>query len=253
MTLQDIYDQLAYGELRLTSLARQNVDQQHEEIETDNFKKLLPHIQLALTALHKRFFLREGRMRIQLVEGKVSYVIGKKYCESNTASSEPVKYILDAEEPYQNDLMKIERVYGRYLDSVYEIPLNQRDATGGVRTPSYTTLIVPDDVDQAPWLNETTELELVYRADHPAINKNVANVAPMVTEIHLPSMYLEALLYHVASRFMNATGTIQGDTNFHEGNNYMQRYEMECAKLAEINVQIDQDETNQKLYMRGFV
>lgn len=248
MTLQDIYDQLAFGELRQLSLGK-GIDATSEEIQPEDFKRLLPSIQLGLTELHKRFNLREGNLTIELVPGRTTYVIHKKFTESGT-SAEPVKYILDADAPFENNLMKIERIYGRYLDREYEIPLNRVGDGRAIRTTSFNTLVVPDDTEKAPWLLETTELKLVYRADHPEINKYLANGAPLATEIFLPATYLEALLYYVASRLHNPIGMDPGA--MHEGNNYYAKFIAACQELEDQNLEIDEDSQNDKLRDRGF-
>ena len=146
--------------------------------------------------------------------------------------------------------MQVERVYGTYLDSTYSIPLNKIGNRESIRCPNYKTLVLPDNKDTAPWLKETTEIKVHFRADHPPIKSYLANSSPEQTEIHLPSTHLEALVYYIASRATNANG-ISGE--FHDGNNYAGKFEAAVAKLKQLNFDVDVELEDTKLLDRGFV
>lgn len=235
MKLQDIYDQLAYGELRLLNLGSGNIDSESDALPVESFLKILPTIQLGLTELYKRFLLREGRMSVPLVDGKVTYVL-------NTKGSAPTDF--------EDNLFKVERINGILHERKYEIPLNRINNRAAIRTSSHNTLLVPDDPEYAPWLDETTNLDIIYRADHPKISTPVANAAPLAVDIDLPMTHLQALLYFIASRLYNPMGMTQ---EFHEGNNYAAKYEAELVKLDAMNYEIDDDADDYRLIKQGWV
>lgn len=235
MKLQDIYDQLAFGELRLLNLGSGNIDSDTSNLPEESFERMFPTIQLGLTELHKKFTLREDRIIVPLVDGKVSYVLKKR---------------VDAPAGFQENLLKIERIYGTWRERRYEIPLNRLDNRSAIRTTSVDTLLVPDDDELAPWLKETAELDIVYRADHPKIRKERANSSPLATEIDLPTSHLQALLYFIASRMYNPVGM---SNEMHEGNNFAMKYEAEIAKLVEMNYEIDDDANNNRIIDNGWV
>lgn len=235
MKLQDIYDQLAYGELRLLNLGSGNIDSASDGFPEESFIKLLPTVRLGLTELYKKFLLREGRMNIPLVDGKVTYVLTRKQ---------------DAPDSFNDNLLKVLRIYGTFREKEYEIPLNRISNTAAIRTTSYDTLLVPDDEEQAPWLKETSSLEIVYHADHPKINVNLANAAPLAVDIDLPVTHLQALVYFIASRMHNPMGMSQ---ELHEGNNYAMKYENELQKLSMMNYEIDDDAENERVVAHGWV
>jgi hypothetical protein len=228
MLLKDIYDQLAYGELRELKLGGSSIDAIGDGIVSDNFKRLLPHVVMGLTALHTRCALKEGTLAIPLVAQQVSYLVA----------------------PPAGDLLKVERVYGVWDEEEYEIPLNQIGKADSIRTPSYNSMIIPSDTELAPWLLETTSLNVKYRADHPAIDVALANASPRVVTVDLPSSHLEALCYFIAGRLHNPIGMTPGA--MHEGNNYVQKYEMAVAQLNGLGLQVDQDAPNERLYAKGF-
>ena len=250
MNLQDIYNQLSYGELRLLFIGGDDIDDVNQGMSTAQFTQLLPTIDLGLIALYKRFCLKEGEFTLNLQTGQSTYALQHDYAQSNTASPASVKFIDDTAFPFTGELFKVERVYGTYLAEQYKVPINEIDNPLAVRTPSHNFLTLPTDTIKAPWLLETTALKVFYRTGHPKIDSNVANIAPLVTDIELPATYLEALCFFVASRISNPLGMQPGAQ--HEGNNYFQRYEQECALLRQQNYEIDDFTDSDKFAARGF-
>ena len=248
MLLDDIYDQLAYGELRRVVVGAGDIDSDDDGISPENFKRLLPLVKLGLTELHKRFLLREQEFKVELIADKVAYSLTYPFAQSNTASVE-AKYINDSEETFEDNLMRIERVYGTYQQKEYLLPMNQLTNAEAVRTPRYNSLVIPSDTIAAPWLLETTSLRVVFRADHPAIADLAANTQPGSIPIYLASPYLEPLVYYIASRATTSQG-ISGE--FHDGNNYSMKFEAAVAQLKEANFDLDEDDGHFKLVSRGY-
>lgn len=223
MKLQDIYDQLAYGEFSKVRWGS-DLDSLEEGMPEESFARLVPTVQLGLTELHKRFLLREDEVIVPLVADKTSYVLSSKK---------------DAPSSFADNLNKVERIYGKNSNGdPIELKLNKRDNWGAIKTSGYRTLLVPTDVELAPWLEFTTELRIVYRADHPKISSAIAGAAPLAVDIDLPGTHLEALLWYMASRVNNPSGATEG---FHEGNNYAAKFEAACALLDTLNYEIDED------------
>lgn len=255
MKLIDVYNQLAYGELRQVALGTGSIDATSDTVPKENFVKLFPLVQAGLTELHKRFLLRERELIVTLVtptpKSQVVYMLHIDFAATNDKSDEDPKYITDTVAlPFENDLMRVERIYGTWHEKEYEIPLNQYNNAESIRTTDFNRLLLPDDILTAPWLIETKTLRIVYRADHPAITPAKANSSPLATEIFLPPTHLEALTFYIASRVLNPAGS---DNEFHEGNNYMVKFEAAVAQLKTENFDVDNEYENDKLNQRGFV
>lgn len=236
MLLSDIFLQLQEGELSQIfpgTGAPAGVD---GDMPTSQYRKLLPHIQLGLTELHKRFKLREGEFNLVLQPGQISYPLRAQYAASNQQSREPVRFIQDTDDPFTDNLTLVESVWGTYLEKDYEIPQNSRQRPDAVRLPKYNMLIVPDDPEKAPWLKETTELKVVYRADHPKIDTDLIN-SPSEIEIDLPSTFLEALLYFIAMRIHTPRKSLAGEIM--EGNNWAAKFEREVTELKRLNLEVN--------------
>ena len=255
MTLQDIYNQLSYGELRLLFLGGKDIDNPNTTgMPIESFLQLLPSVQLGLSELHKRFALREGHfdLIIQSNAGilQKTYLLTDDYAVSNVTPNSVVRYINDAEMPFTNNLHKVLRCFGTYNAAPWEIALNEVANPAAIRTSSWNSITIPTDSELAPWLLETDTIEVVYRANHPEINHYIANSAPLVTPIYLPDTHLEPLLFYIASRVYNPVGMTPGA--MHEGNNYWQKFEQSCAQLKLNNYEIDNDSLNDKLIKNGF-
>ena len=226
MKLSDIYDQLAYGELRQVVMGTSTMPITDLGIPADKQAEIYPFVTLGITELHKRFKLREATTTVTLVANQADYSLATV-----------------------TDFMQLERITGTLNEKDYEIPVNSR-LDYAIRTPFYNTLTLPTDSEKAAWLLETTAITVTYRANHPTLDANIAKAAPTITEIYLSEMFLEPLLFYIASRVTSSFGA---SGQFHEGNNYAAKFEQSVARLQQENYDIDQEEIPNKLLSRGFV
>lgn len=247
MTLEDIYKYLSSSELSQLQMGQ---DMDNEAANLD-YIKLATHVNLGLTALHKRFFLREGRITIELNPMLTMYMLKGKYAKSNLTSLEPIKYIDDSTETFKDDVMKVERII---TENGKEFSLNDEYDPFSIITPSMHSIRVPakiiDKDDSIPDWMKVDKLIVVYRANHPLITEDTNAEYPEDEEIDLPFSHLEALLYFVASRVHNPIGMIN---EFHTGNSYSAKYEAECARLELANIRRDTTTTEDRLRRGGWV
>jgi len=238
MKLSEVFNQLAYGELSQLAM----IDEGTGLIATKRYPQLISHVNLGLTALYKRFLLKENRLTFKLVKDMMTYPLNTDY------GVEFIETAADGE--FNNDILKIESVF---TDAGYEVSLNDRSNVYACSTPSAAVLRVPaafvtNDPD-LPEYYKTTTLSLVYRANHPVIvystGFNPANV-----DIELPISHLEALLLFVASRLNNPIGMTN---EFHAGNSYAGKYEKACQELELHDLKVDQGSQNTRLIGNGWV
>lgn len=257
MKLSDIFDSLTYGELSQIALggATENGINEH------NYTRILTHINLGLTELHKRFLLKQREVTLQLSPDRLMYVLDKTYAKANRESYSKTKYILDSSDsPFQDDVLKIERVFDSFGNelglnseagrlcvregtSTLGVPAYPRNEVPRVFTPSYNTLRVPATV-------KGDSLTVVYRANHPQIVNEVGYFELDTVTVDLPMSHLEPLLYYVASRVLNPVGMSQ---EFHEGNNYAAKFEQSCTQLMLQDMEVDSGEDTYPLTRNGWV
>lgn len=247
MQLTEIFNQLTYGELSQLSIGGGDTG----EISEKNYAQILAHINLGLTALYKRFPLKESRLTIELQAGRFTYPLHSSYAQSNARSRELVKYIADAASPFKDDIHKVETLY---TDEGYEVGLNDGASPYSVMTPSAAVLRVPASiVAKAPDLPPellTSSLEVVYRANHPLITLDALDFGIDTVSVELPYSHLEPLLLFIASRVNNPLGMVN---EFNVGNNYAAKYEQACQLLEVSNLRVDQNSQPDRLHRSGWV
>lgn len=248
MKLQEVFDQLTMGELSQLSIGGNEAG----VISPANYNRLVPHVNLALTALYKRFPLKENRFTLELQSNRTVYPLINKYAVSSRSSREAVRYIKDSlAVPFTEDIHKIEKVVA---STGYEFGLNDESDEYGMFTPSATVLRVSLDVaDQVMDLPDdlkTRLVEVVYRANHPLIIADGADLEPDMIELELPYSHLEPLLLFIASRVHTPTG-MTNEANL--GNTYFAKYEAACQQLEMTNLRVDQGSQNSRLYRNGWV
>jgi len=239
MKLSDIFTQLAYGELSQMGV----VNEEGDGILPTKYGQLVAHVNLGLTALYKRFLLKEGRVTIQLVPGRATYPLD---------TNEDTVFIENADSPeFLDDVFKIERIYT--ADGV-EFALNDESDPYSCFTPSLSVLRVPyavaDKAMDVPEYLKTDTLHVVYRSNHPNILYTGASFNPKRIDILLPVSHLEPLLLYVASRMNNPVGMTN---EFHAGNSYAAKYEKACEHLELHNIRVDQGRQNSRLEANGWV
>ena len=248
MKLKDIFDQLATGELSQISLGGAPMG----EISEESYPKLVRHVNLALTALYKRFPLRECEMSLLLKPDRELYYLRSDFIIGNPKSREPVRYLeIDPLDPFKDDLLKVDALE---MDSGKEMLINMTNNPLSAMTYSTTKLGIPlAIVNQDAGLHEdyqTSKLRVKYRASHPEIRIPLGLFDPARVTVQLPDAYMEALLLFIASRVHTPVG-MSGEGQV--GNNWFAKYEAECQQLENQNLGIDRFAENTRLERGGWV
>ena len=248
MKLKEIFDQLTFGELSQLAIG----GGEQGAIQAKDYDRILSHINLGLTALYKRFPLKEGRVMIELQTGMTTYPINSNYAVSSRSSREPVRFLKDSTAvPFKDDIHKIERVYTALG---YELGLNDEGDSYAVSTPSATVLRVPSSIVaqsmDLPDDLKTATLEIVYRANHPILATDDGDLEPEMVNVELPYSHLEPLLLYVASRVHTPVG-MTNELNM--GNNYYARYEASCQEIENTNLRVDQGGQTDRIQRNGWV
>jgi hypothetical protein len=224
MNFAEVARQLSYGELSQLAIGKKI----QEAPTLDNLTLLTDSVNLGLTAIYKRFNLKEGTATVPLVVGTQSYTL-----------TDPA-------------ILKVEKVL---TDLDFPLPLNDEGNIYSCETPSVRVLklpkVVADQGRDLPDAYKTSNLKVEYRANHPKLVINTMLAAGLSNvELELPDPYFQALLFFVASRFHNPVGM---ENEFHAGNSYYAKFEAECKMLEGNNLEIDDTPTNNRLQRAGFV
>lgn len=236
MKLQEIFDQLSYGELGDLDVGNKH----NGGIAVEDYSKIVPHINMALTALYKRFTLAYDEVYVQQYDHISTYILDNKYAVTNTGSTEPIKYIDDTPyKPFNGDLLiKIDQVFNELGQELYT---NDSNTHSSVYTPTYNSIQVAHPVS-------TNAMRIIYTKSHDRIL--VEGLNPATTNVDIPVSYLDPLLAFVASRVFASMGGVE---NQNQSNNYMQKYEMVCQEIERLNLTQKDNTSNIRLEINGWV
>lgn len=169
MKLSHIFDTLATGELSNLFLAEGAT-----EIKPNKKEPVLRSINLALTDLYQRFFLKRKVQELITSKGVLAYTI-----------NDP-------------DFIEIHKVS---LNGV-ELDINRE---GGYHLLSVNTLVLKDKPED----NEI--IEVIYKAKHRTLTREDINLD---SEVELPDVYLNALCLFIGSRvYTSIVNQLDGDLN----------------------------------------
>lgn len=223
MLLQEIFDQLTHGELVQVHLG----GSEEGAINPKNYIQVISHVNLGLTALHKRFLIRQQDFLLALEPEVTQYTL-------------PV-----------TDLLKVERVY---TDAGYELDLNDLGNVMSLIMMSSRKIQVPEPIVNKviglPEELKTNNLRVVYRANHFKINEDTDLDFPEDLEVELPDVFLEPLLYFIASRVHNPMGMTN---EFHAGNSYYAKYEAACQHIEQHNLSLGMASQHSRFSQNGWV
>ena len=192
MILLDIMKDLTYGELQGLKIGNMLAGEAESEPDPHQYEQIVSYINLGMTDLYKRFFLRSKEIYVQEHAEISTYLLHSDYSLANTASTvaESERYIIDtALDPFVDDILKVEEVYD---EEGNKIPLNDISEALSIYTPSFRSI-------QIPYPDDETTVSVQYRANHAKITATVESEAALI-EVAVPNSLYEALLYFVGSR-----------------------------------------------------
>lgn len=236
MKLSELFEELQTGVLLTTSV----IDECEGELKPSKYAQIIGYINLGLTDLHIRFPLDEREVVVQEYDHITIYKLSSEYAQSNTGSTQPIKYIADSvENPFQDNIISISGVYD---EEGIEIPVNDYNLQNSLYTPSYNTIQIPNpDSDNA--------IFIIYRANHVKIPRNTTD--PTTVDINIPDVMLNALTYYIGYKFH---ANLQSADSQTIAQNYQIQYESACLFLeANSTVNSDSRVTNIKSIINGWV
>lgn len=228
MKLQQIFNQLSHGELSQYFMGGVDAAGIHD----GKFMDIIPHINLALVDLYTRFPLRVDEVVIQQHDQIQVYYLDSKYAETNQASPEPIKYIIDSSfQPFTDNVLKIEKVFN---ETGQELFLNDRDEYYSVHTPAYNAV-------QIPYPEKENQLIIEYRAGPVLVP--LEEVDPDIYDVALPPTLLEHLLLYIGGRVFST----RDNDEFHTSKNFYKRYEEACLRYETVGINLMDNTLNTKL------
>lgn len=206
MRLSTIFSQLETSELNQLNC----IDQATGKIRPDKYRSIVDIMNQGMVDLHTRFKLRVGTVTIPLDADRAQY---------NMAEFDP-------------------HVKGRFLQ-LHDVR-DEHDRvlpTGGygghfINFVSDMLMVVPEHLRKTYPIRQVI---VQYRSLPTRIGCD-DDIDPEFDTVELPQPYVLALCLYVASRLQAPVG-LQDST--YRVNTYLQRYEAECSRLKDENVELD--------------
>jgi hypothetical protein len=235
VTLQDVFDQLTYGEL-----FSMHMGGTHEGgVPPEERPRVASHVNMGLKSIYTRFWLSSREVIIQLYDHIQIYKLDSRYAITNKLSPEIPKYIIDSEwDKFDDDLLKIETVHDEGGRQMF---LNDKTEMWSLFTPSYNTI-------QIPFPERHNSMTVHYRAGHRTVRCE-KDTDPSEIEINLPEPLVEALLLYVGARALHPMGSPTDQENM----TYMQAYEQACQRVEKANLYVEPFLGNVRLEQGGWV
>lgn len=241
MNLQDILNDLTYGELANTYVSGYLQDEFESEPDPATYARLLSHINVALRQLYKEFFLRSEEHYIALSEEKTTYKLHTDYAQTNVDSPIDIadRYIMDTtDNPFYDNILHIESVFDE--DGV-ELPLNDATQDLSVYTPNFRTI-------QVPYPEDGMTIAVQFRATHPVIPYTDETFDPSTVEVELPNSLHEALILYITGRMLRPMG---GERTA-DSMAYFQLYKDSIQIVKDEGLEIQVEHNNERFEDRGW-
>lgn len=232
MLLSEFFDYLIYGDL--SHLAVNSLGE--EGIKIADQPKIITNINLGLISLYTRFPLRTAEIHIQLYDHIDTYFLHDDYAQTNTASAEVYKYLLDtSSQPFTNNVLKIDNVYDEVGD---EYPLNDPIQSASVFTPDYNSI-------QVPFAASENAISVVYRAAPDRLITRGQD--PTLVTVPIPYYLTDALLAYVANKIFSGMGRNQ------DAGIFRTIYNSQVLEIDNRGLTYDETVLNEKLWRSGWV
>lgn len=233
ITFLEFTTRLALGELKNTKAV---METNPGHLDSDERSRIAMLTNMGLMALHTKFNLLEKEVLLRTRAGISRYFLRSSFARSNP-QNRYYKYVDDTiYAPFEDDLIKILRVYDETGTEMYVDDLHQDES---VFTVSY-------DCIQIPYVHLGSMFSVIYQAKHPPLD-----ITDPCQPLYIPPVLEEALQLFVAGKYFEH---MNGPEHTQKGQSYMQQYASMCSEV-ELNdsLRTSNVTTSTKAEQRGFV
>jgi hypothetical protein len=203
-------------------------------IVSANYTKVINAINLGLTDLYKEFPAKEKMLVVQLYAHITDYLLTRDFAETNTASSEPYKYIMDTTfDPFQEDILTILTVSN---EGGEEYPLNEANQLYSLYTPVFNMI-------QHPFPDNENAIFITYKANHPKIP---VDAVPATYNVELAPALLPLLVVYVNHKLLAPMNKEESMLKFQE-------YNALVLKTKSVGTMLKESSSNEKLELNDWV
>jgi hypothetical protein len=232
MNLGELFKKLSHSHLSNLSIG----DDGAGTVPTGKRAQVVTHINEVLLRVFTRFVLYEKSVLIETYSSRVNYPLETRFAQSS-GSDETHKYIMDFEEPFTGDVLKILAVYNNFGATFV---LNDIEDFWSLFTPQPNVL-------QVPHPQNGQALAIQYQARHPIIPSDAEDEFPLLVPAYLEGAVTAAVGGAII-------GSMNGQDNLLKQQTLTAEYEAICLDIESkdlVNQTASTSDT--KFAKRGFV
>lgn len=232
MKLSQLLQELSFSEFSNIALGVDGTG----EIKEDRIPSIVTAINNALLRIYSKFLQNHRMLTMVKLSGQTKYVLSSEFAESTGAL---VPFILDAADPFTDDILKIVSISYREPGCNEFLDVDKRFRKKPITVNIPRTIILPNEVP------EDELLYVKYRASHPVV------VYENDTYIECPAPAYEAIKAYVAYKEYAAMNT---ETGVAKGQEYRVLFDTICAELVDRDtIGVTEENKDTRFEDRGFV
>jgi len=249
ITLQDLFDDLAYGELSNVALGNSDL----ETITEKSYPKVVSAINLGLVEIYKRLNLRQGKVKLHQYTGLTTYYLRSEFADTADAMGDETYLEQTDEAPFTDDVIKVRSAVDSAGNKVH---INDAKYPADLFTPSFDTIEIAAPSSSLVNADGTTRTSvdvftLSYQAKYPKIIIK-PNFKPSTYKLYIPDVIEEPLLIYVAYKmFRKPVKIAKGEVN--PSTTLMIEFENSMKKIELLNLDIDVNDERDRFSANGWV
>jgi len=238
MVLQDLFDDLVYGEFSDIALGTGALGTLPEA----SYPRIASFINMGLRDLYKKFILRKKEIKLYYQTGIYTYYLRSDYVGPVNSLGPNVYLVEDDNNVFDNSIVKVIAAYDSDED---KLPLNAPKDDTSLFTPAY-------DIIKLPVTDPPSMVTLVYQSYYPKI-LITTGFDPEEYELHFPSFIENALLAFVASRHFKGKKIKRADGSTTNHNTFLSMYGRACKELEQDGFAEESDDDRDRFTDNGWV
>lgn len=236
MNLGAIFDGLTTGELSKVALGGARTEDY--KIKVEDYKKVIPAINMAIMEIHKRIPLRTETIMVALSNHITLYKLKREHAVTN-ADTRFTKYLLDScESPFNPKVLRVDNVTDAQGN---DYPLNEQNNRSSLFTPTH-------NVVQHPYPLEGGYMDVHYRTSICEIPR-AFDGDPYCYELDIPDFILAPILTYVQARL--EVGMVRNE-NAQAQYALMGKFEQECEILKRSDLVVTNAAMNTNIHDNGW-
>jgi hypothetical protein len=210
ITLQDLFDELAYGELANVKMGNSVAG----TIVEGDYPRVVSAINAALRKIYQRVNLRQKTINLHQQSGVTRYFLRPDYTVAGGAYDSTHYWEVSVDDPFEDDLIKVIRIFD---GAGKQVQLNDAAYPADIFTPEFDVIEIaePDGSITNADGNTRTALDIfpvTYQAYYPTIVLT-QSLDPLTYKLHIPDYILDALLIYATYKlFRKPIKRIKGET-----------------------------------------